>query len=532
MMKTRFSLLIVFVAGLLLLEACNQPAPAAAPNESLTPTPTSQPSLTAAPTSKPLTPTPTSQPSLTDEKTLTETLSGQWMDTETGQIVQAGDRDVPLPASCLLGSEHSLLYVNLVDGYCLRYPARFRVGDVYPPGIANLYGPPLDPHPLSPVMAAASLIVGEPIGDRTLSEAADLWLDRRQTQLPTRRIDGILGGEPAEIVEYQGELSGVRTIFALYEDRLYALSFYPVDERFPQAAPDVEELWQTVSDSFAFLPPETRAADTETTAPPQIAFFQATPADVEPGDLVTLIWEASGERATICPTVRSVLFTSEDCRHVPLSGETTFTIPLEAEESRFVDFRLTVEAGGVVSPVMWQESVAFKCHTTWFFSDEPQAGICPGEPVTSYAAAQQFQQGMIIWIEQLGRYIILDQVSIYTEDTRRLVYYVDDPLHIVRDTSAEVITPPVRLHAPEGEFGLIWRGDISNSPAYREVLGWALAPEFGYEAVWQCDNGLPSGNLQTCYLQGPDNGIIVFDPLGGWYLLGEQEKSQDDKTGS
>jgi hypothetical protein len=131
---------------------------------------------------------------------------------------------------------------------------------------------------------------------------------------------------------------------------------------------------------------------------------------------------------------------------------------------------------------------------------------------------------MMIWIEQLGRYIILDQVSLGTQDARRPVYYVNDPLDIVRDTSAE-IAPPVRLYAAEGRFGLVWRGDVSNSPGYRETLGWALAPEFGYEAIWQCDNGLPSGSWQTCYLQGPDTEVIVFHLLGGWYLLGEQERS-------
>jgi hypothetical protein len=138
---------------------------------------------------------------------------------------------------------------------------------------------------------------------------------------------------------------------------------------------------------------------------------------------------------------------------------------------------------------------------------------------------------MMIWIEQLGRYIILDQVSLRSHDMRRPVYTINEPLDIVRDTSAEAITPPLRLYAPESEFGLIWRGDISNSPDYREVLGWAFAPEFGYEAVWQCDNGLPSGSAQTsgsgqiCYLQGPDTKVIVFHRLGGWNLLGEQERN-------
>jgi hypothetical protein len=73
-------------------------------------------------------------------------------------------------------------------------------------------------------------------------------------------------------------------------------------------------------------------------------------------------------------------------------------------------------------------------------------------------------------------------------------------------------------------FGPIWRGDVSDSPDYRELLGWALAPDSGYEAVWQCDNGLPGlppGSGQICYLQGPNAGIIMFHRLGGWSLLGE-----------
>jgi hypothetical protein len=175
-----------------------------------------------------------------------------------------------------------------------------------------------------------------------------------------------------------------------------------------------------------------------------------------------------------------------------------------------------------------QVSVLFKCHTTWFFSNEPQAGICPGEPVTSYAAAQQFQRGMMIWIEQLGRTIILDQVSSLSHGMRRPIYTVDEPLDIVRDTSAEAITPPPRLYAPGSQFDLIWRGDIGSSPDYREMLGWALAPESGYETVWQCDDGLPglpAGSGQACFLQGPDTEIILFHRLGGWNLLGEQERN-------
>ncbi len=273
------------------------------------------------------------------------------------------------------------------------------------------------------------------------------------------------------------------------------------------------------------LPPTNTPEPNETPANPQILSFEVTPPWIDPGDTVTLTWEAHGDRATICPSARFVLFTSDDCQQVPLSGVMTFTIPLEATGFHFIDLLLNVETHGSLSPnVVEQVSVALKCHTTWFFSDEPQAGVCPTEPIRSYAAAQRFERGTMIWIEQLGRYVVLDETLLQEQDVRKQVDYVHDPLEIIRDTSAE-IKPPEGFYAPESGFGLVWRGDVSNSPGYREKLGWALAPEFGYGAIFQCDDALPSGgrSWQTCYLKGPDDEVIVFHPLGGWYLLGERE---------
>ena len=94
--------------------------------------------------------------------------------------------------------EGTSIFVNAVDGYCLRYPARFHVDDVYPPGIANLYGPALDAYPLEPVAAGSTIGVEDPTGDGTLSQAVDGWLERRGSGPPIQRVEGLLGGQPAE----------------------------------------------------------------------------------------------------------------------------------------------------------------------------------------------------------------------------------------------------------------------------------------------------------------------------------------------
>jgi hypothetical protein len=261
---------------------------------------------------------------------------------------------------------------------------------------------------------------------------------------------------------------------------------------------------------------------TEVTSSPQIFDFQVTPATADPNDEVRLSWSANGTQATICPSAQFDLFTQDDCQDVPLSGEMTFTIPPEAAGMAHVSFSLTVQAGSL-APVVAQVSVLIKCRTTWFFSEEPQAGVCPVDPVYSYAAAQYFEHGTMIWIEQLGRYLILEDRLLVEGEARKQVNYIHDPLDIVQDTSAQV-QPPEGFLAPISGFGLVWRGDVSGSPGYQGSLGWALAPEFGYQAIFQCDDARPTGgrSWQFCHLLGPDGAIIVLHPLGGWYLLGEQ----------
>lgn len=164
-----------------------------------------------------------------------------------------------------------------------------------------------------------------------------------------------------------------------------------------------------------------------------------------------------------------------------------------------------------------------QCQFAWFFSSQPQQG-CPREsPLQSNAAAQSFERGTMIWVKQLGRYFILSKATLFEGDVRKRLDYVHDPLDIIRDTSAEIV-PPAGLYAPVSGFGLIWRGDVSQSPGYREVLGRALAPESGYDTLYQCDDAKPSGgyNWAFCYLRGSGGEVIVLYPQGGWYLLGER----------
>jgi hypothetical protein len=146
--------------------------------------------------------------------------------------------------------------VNAEDGYCLRYPASFRLGERLP-GIANFYGPARVPG-IEPLAAGLVLRVAEVDGDQTLEGTAERfvqeqqrvgWLSPDYTQTETT-----LGGRPALLLEGPGEYTRLHILLAVHEGKRYTLSIWPDPEQYPQVAADVAALRQTVSASFAFLP--------------------------------------------------------------------------------------------------------------------------------------------------------------------------------------------------------------------------------------------------------------------------------------
>lgn len=167
---------------------------------------------------------------------------------------------VEIPTSCVAHSEDSAPYFNLTDGYCLLYPAHFRVYDVRP-GVAGFYVPPPE-QTIDPVFGALSILVEGPAAGRTLAQVVDHYVSVYQSGegVVVTRSTATLGGEPAEVVEGPGDPVGSRQVFVLHNDTIYHLGMYPVDEAFPQAAPYVEAVWQAVSASFTFLPEEFVAA--------------------------------------------------------------------------------------------------------------------------------------------------------------------------------------------------------------------------------------------------------------------------------
>jgi hypothetical protein len=171
---------------------------------------------------------------------------------------QLGLAEIPL--SCVSGDATRVPYVNLSGGYCLQYPTRFRVSDVYPQGtgagpqesIANLIGPPLD-NSIEPLQAGLSIVIEGRNDGRTLDD----WANQVTADfpgIPITRTETTFAGEPALLLEGMPGRTLNNQLFVIHNDRLYHLTLHPVDPAFPQVMPDVNEVWAMAQESFTFLP--------------------------------------------------------------------------------------------------------------------------------------------------------------------------------------------------------------------------------------------------------------------------------------
>jgi len=164
-----------------------------------------------------------------------------------------------IPVNCIAKGEDLAAYFNLADGYCLLYPASFRVNPLYA-RITRFDGPPSedDLRPLdltaAPVFAALTILIEDAAGDRTLTQVVDDYVGQFGGGAPALRAAATLGGEPAQIVEGIPGRANSREAFALHGGAVYHLSAYPLDDIF-QARPDVEAVWRAVTTSFTFLSP-------------------------------------------------------------------------------------------------------------------------------------------------------------------------------------------------------------------------------------------------------------------------------------
>lgn len=156
---------------------------------------------------------------------------------------------------CPAGGEGQILYFNEAAGFCLLFPDTFTMRDDEAPNVVSFYGPPLDEHTLEPLRAILTITYQESAQGWTLEQIANqrqASYDGTDRELIT--TPAFLDGQPAIQIEGEGEMTSMLQIITIHDDVIYAISVAPYDE-FPQAAEDVNLVWDLALDSFKFIRP-------------------------------------------------------------------------------------------------------------------------------------------------------------------------------------------------------------------------------------------------------------------------------------
>jgi hypothetical protein len=231
--------------------------------------------------------------------------------------------------------------------------------------------------------------------------------------------------------------------------------------------------------------------------PPVITQFAANVTLADPGDTITLTWATLNAEAVtlfhLMPTGQIGQFWEVDA-----AGTMTHTISsLARNESRFMLTAVNSESVTVHADV----TILLTCPDVWFFAPGP--GICPAGPaLIANAAEQHFEQGTMIWVEETMLIYVL-----YADDQQpQWQVFVDewqegDPID---DPGLE---PPPGLYQPQRGFGLVWR----EQTGVQDRLGWAVAPEQGYETAVQ-STSYPIYN--DLYIRAADEEVWRLGPEG------------------
>lgn len=152
--------------------------------------------------------------------------------------------------------------------------------------------------------------------------------------------------------------------------------------------------------------------------------------------------------------------------------------------------------------------IEWACELDYFFTPAPRR--CPLRPATfSWAAEQHFEHGRMVWLEDNDTiYVFYEDGAVYYPE-----HYPDWQGHFERfediwtpdePESDPTVVPPEGLYQPIRGFGKVWR----ENPEVRERLGWAIAPEQGFEGALQHEHHEGSSSGANEYLWTVDDQVI------------------------
>lgn len=246
--------------------------------------------------------------------------------------------------------------------------------------------------------------------------------------------------------------------------------------------------------------------ETSPTMPPSptpvILSFTVDRTDIVQGESVDLTWRATGgAEAHICWVTHEANMACVPGPVDPDGGTETVT-PTAPGRPGVADIVLTVKNSAGAAEARVDVTIACVEDPLPALEEQQLFGNCPYGTVVGNAAYQAFGGGYMIWLEGNSTIYVL-----YADG--RYESYADN-FHEGDPESDPSITPPEDLLQPIRGFGLVWR----TYPAVRDGLGWALAPEDGFQGWSQSYSGSGMHNSGT-FLRFIDGSVVLLSHFGG-----------------
>ncbi|MDY7041404.1 MAG: NBR1-Ig-like domain-containing protein [Chloroflexota bacterium] len=209
-----------------------------------------------------------------------------------------------------------------------------------------------------------------------------------------------------------------------------------------------------------------------------ILSFTVDAQDLPPaGKRLTFHWRTTGAASARIWSLTQMRFPTSWEATPP--GEGSLTVDVLSTNYRDPTMTLVAQdAAG--NEVQASVEVSWACRYSYFFPTDERA--CPAyEASATWAGEQQFEHGRMIWLQE-----VRSETAVYSGVI--IVLYADGHCEKYQDTWTEgepesdpTIVPPAGLYQPVRGFGKIWR----TNTAVRDRLGWATAPEQGFNTLWQ-----------------------------------------------
>jgi hypothetical protein len=162
-------------------------------------------------------------------------------------------------ALCPEAGEGESQYVSLENGYCMVYPEGFELRDdpQSPQLGVDLIGPLLDPDAFETIAVFMQIEFTGPAEGLDSRAYADRWQELFLAKMGRLPQEGaVLDGHEGVVLRGIPGFTAQRGIFIVVNENKYRLTLSPQPEDFPELTDPANQVWDTVTGSIHFFPPQ------------------------------------------------------------------------------------------------------------------------------------------------------------------------------------------------------------------------------------------------------------------------------------